>query len=240
MLSFSLLDAQALSPGLEQAAQWRQWATQMQWPEAPQPLPATPLIPMMMARRLSAGARLAVQLGLDMLARHPVDNAIFVSRHGELARSMTLLQGLAAGKPLSPTDFSMSVHNTAAGLCSIQGKAALPISSISAGEGSLMAGLTEAVANLHAGYRRVLLVAFEGEIPAFHHPWLSATPPYALALVLGNRQETGSERWRCEGQGVATHSPELAQPLAFWRAHLLQQASCLLGDGRQEWSWRRY
>ena len=240
MLSFSLLDAQALSPGLEQAAQWRQWATQMQWPEAPQPVPATPLIPMMMARRLSAGARLAVQLGLDMLARHPVDNAIFVSRHGELARSMTLLQGLAAGKPLSPTDFSMSVHNTAAGLCSIQGKAALPISSLAAGEGSLMAGLTEAVANLHAGSRRVLLVAFEGEIPAFHHPWLPATPPYALALVLGNEQETGSERWCCEGQGVATRSPELAQPLAFWRAHLLQQASCLLGDGRQEWSWRWY
>lgn len=102
-----------------------------------------------------------------------------------------------------------------------------------------MAGLTEAVANLHAGYRRVLLVAFEGEIPAFHHPWLPATPPYALALVLGNEQEAESERWRCEGQGVATHSPELAQPLAFWRAHLLQQASCLLGDGRQEWSWRR-
>lgn len=239
MLSFSLLDAQALSPGLEQASQWQQWANGTQWPEAAQPLPATPLIPMMMARRLSAGARLAVQLGLEMLARHPIDNAIFVSRHGELARSMTLLQGLAAGKPLSPTDFSMSVHNTAAGLCSIQGKAALPISSLAAGEGGLMAGLTEAVANLHAGYKRVLLVAFEGEIPAFHHPWLSARPPYALALVLGNEVTAQGECWHCEGQGALSHSPELPQPLAFWRAHLLQQSSCLLGDGRQEWSWRR-
>ncbi|MGY3904564.1 beta-ketoacyl synthase chain length factor [Aeromonas lusitana] len=239
MLSFSLLDTQALSPGLEQVSQWQLWANAVQWPEAAQPLPATPLIPMMMARRLSAGARLAVQLGLEMLARHPIDNAIFVSRHGELARSMTLLQGLAAGKPLSPTDFSMSVHNTAAGLCSIQGKAALPISSLAAGEGSLMAGVTEAVANLHAGYKRVLLVAFEGEIPAFHHPWLSATPPYALALVLGNEMIVQGERWHCEGQGVLSHSPELPQPLAFWRAHLLRQSTCLLGDGRQEWSWRR-
>ena len=135
MHSFSLLDAQALSPGLEQVTQWQQWAKEARWPELTPPLPATPLIPMMMARRLSAGARLAVQLGLEMLARHPIDNAIFVSRHGELARSMTLLQGLAAGKPLSPTDFSMSVHNTAAGLCSIQGKAALPMSSLAAGGG---------------------------------------------------------------------------------------------------------
>ena len=40
---------------------------------------------------------------------------------------MALLQGLAARQAAFPTDFSMSVHNTAAGLCSIQGKAALPM-----------------------------------------------------------------------------------------------------------------
>lgn len=239
MLSFSLIDAQALAPGLIDVDLWRQWANGAQWPTADASLPATPLVPMMMARRLSAGARLAVQLGLDMLARHPVDNAIFVSRHGELARSMTLLQDLAAGKPLSPTDFSMSVHNTAAGLCSIQGKAALPMSSLAAGEGSLMAGLTEAIANLSAGYRRVLLVAFEGEIPAFHRPWLPATPPCAIALVLGDGKDGQGERWHCEGRQKACEAPEPSQSLAFWRAHLLQQPACLLSDGRQEWTWRR-
>ncbi|USV58419.1 beta-ketoacyl synthase chain length factor [Aeromonas encheleia] len=236
MLSFSLLDAQALSPGLDQTGQWRQWAEQGRWP-ADASMPLTPLLPMMMARRLSAGARLAVQLGLEMLARHPVDSVIFVSRHGELARSMTLLQGLAAGKPLSPTDFSMSVHNTAAGICSIQGKAALPMSSLAAGEGSLMAGLTEAVATLSVNNGRVLLVAFEGEIPAFHRRWLPATPPYAVALVLAD--EPDGESWRCDSRRAETRPPALAQPLAFWRAHLLQQVGCLLGDGRQEWSWRR-
>jgi hypothetical protein len=236
MFSFSLLDAQALSPGLNQVSQWQQWAEQGLWPDAA-PLPPTPLLPMMMARRLSAGARLAVQLGLEMLGRHEIDNAIFVSRHGELARSLTLLQGLAAANPLSPTDFSMSVHNTAAGLCSIQGKAALPMSSLAAGEGGLMAGLTEAVANLQAGYRRVLLVLFEGEIPAFHHPWIPATPPYGIALVLGDEEQ--GERWHCEGARIHGHAPALAQPLAFWRTHLLQQTTCLLGDGRQEWAWRR-
>lgn len=236
MLSFSLLDAQALAPGLEHTSQWLAWAGQAEWP-AVATLPPTPLIPMMMARRLSAGARLAVQLGLTMLARHPIDSVIFVSRHGELTRSLTLLQGLAAGKPLSPTDFSMSVHNTAAGICSIQGKAALPMSSLAAGEGSLMAGLTEAVANLHVSYGRVLLVAFEGEIPEFHRPWLPPSSPYAVALVLGADQ--AGERWHCEGQREATHAPALAQPLAFWRAHLLQASRCLLGDGRLEWAWRR-
>jgi len=109
MLSFSLQDSQALSPGLVDEAAWQAWAQHGRWPVEP-PFPATPLLPMMMARRLSQGSRLAVQVGLSLLARHPVDYAIFASRHGELTRSMTLLQALADRQALSPTDFSMSVQ----------------------------------------------------------------------------------------------------------------------------------
>lgn len=235
MLSFSLLDSQALSPGLADEAAWQAWAQQGLWPIDP-PFPATPLLPMMMARRLSQGSRLAVQVGLSLLARHQVDSAVFVSRHGELARSMTLLQALADGQALSPTDFSMSVHNTAAGLCSIQGKAAIPMSSLAAGESSLMAGLTEAVGALQAGARRVLLVAFEGPVPEFHRPWLGEeAPAHALGLVL----ETG-EQWCCEGVSPAVDAAcSLPQSLALWRALLLGEPTLILGDDRQAWRWQR-
>ncbi|MCX7132874.1 beta-ketoacyl synthase chain length factor [Aeromonas sp.] len=236
MLSFSLQDSQALSPGLVDALDWQAWAQLEQWPADPL-FPATPLLPMMMARRLSQGSRLAVQVGLSLLARHPVDYAIFVSRHGELARSVTLLQALADGEALSPTDFSMSVHNTAAGLSSIQGKAAIPMTSLAAGEGGLMAGFTEAVAALHAGASRVLLVAFEGPVPEFHRPWLpDEAPPHALGLVL----QAGDE-WRCEGARRTVESAvrPLPQSLAFWRALLRHESTLTLCNGRQEWTWRR-
>ncbi|WP_429152767.1 beta-ketoacyl synthase chain length factor [Aeromonas hydrophila] len=236
MLSFSLLDSQALSPGLADEAAWQAWAQQGRWPVDP-PFPATPLLPMMMARRLSQGARLAVQVGLSLLARHQIDSAVFVSRHGELARSMTLLQALADGQALSPTDFSMSVHNTAAGLCSIQGKAAIPMTSLAAGENSLMAGLTEAVCALQAGARRVLLVAFEGPVPEFHRPWLAQeAPPHALGLVL-----TAGEEWHCAGarRTAASAARPLPQSLACWRALLRGEPTLLLADDRQEWRWQR-
>ncbi len=236
MLSFSLQDSQALSPGLVDELDWQAWARQGQWPADP-PFPATPLLPMMMARRLSQGSRLAVQVGLSLLARHPVDYAIFVSRHGELARSVTLLQALADGQALSPTDFSMSVHNTAAGLSSIQGKAAIPMTSLAAGEGGLMAGFTEAVAALHAGASRVLLVAFEGPVPEFHRPWLpDEAPPHALGLVL----QAGDE-WRCEGARRTVESAvrPLPQSLACWQALLRHESTLTLCDGRQEWTWQR-
>ncbi|MGS3184651.1 beta-ketoacyl synthase chain length factor [Aeromonas taiwanensis] len=234
MLSFSLQDSQALSPGLVDEAAWQAWAQHGLWPVEP-PFPATPLLPMMMARRLSQGSRLAVQVGLSLLARHPVDYAIFASRHGELTRSMTLLQALADRQALSPTDFSMSVHNTAAGLCSIQGKAAIPMTSLAAGESSLMAGLTEAVGALQAGARKVLLVAFEGPVPEFHRPWLgSEAPPHALGLVL----EAG-DQWRCEGVRPAVDAARpLPQSLVFWRAQLRDERTLTLGDDRQEWTWQ--
>ncbi|MGL6469504.1 beta-ketoacyl synthase chain length factor [Aeromonas hydrophila] len=236
MLSFSLLDSQALSPGLADEAAWQAWAQQGRWPVDP-PFPATPLLPMMMARRLSQGARLAVQVGLSLLARHQIDSAVFVSRHGELARSMTLLQALADGQALSPTDFSMSVHNTAAGLCSIQGKAAIPMTSLAAGENSLMAGLTEAVCALQAGARRVLLVAFEGPVPAFHRPWLAEEAPTP-------RAGTGADGGRRVAlRGGAWHRRvgcrPLPQSLACWRALLRGEPTLLLADDRQEWRWQR-
>ena len=235
MLSFSLLDSQALSPGLADEDAWQAWAQQGRWPVDP-PFPVTPLLPMMMARRLSQGARLAVQVGLSLLARHQIDSAVFVSRHGELARSMALLQALADGQALSPTDFSMSVHNTAAGLCSIQGKAAIPMSSLAAGENSLMAGLTEAVGALQAGARKVLLVAFEGPVPEFHRPWLAEeAPPHALGLVL-----EGGEQWCCEGVSPAVDAARpLPQSLALWRALLLGEPTLILCDDRQAWRWQR-
>jgi hypothetical protein len=178
-----------------------------------------------------------VQVGLSLLARHQIDSAVFVSRHGELARSMTLLQALADGQALSPTDFSMSVHNTAAGLCSIQGKAAIPMTSLAAGENSLMAGLTEAVCALQTGARRVLLVAFEGPVPEFHRPWLAEeAPPHALGLVL-----TAGEEWRCAGARgtVELATRPLPQSLACWRALLRGEPTLILADDRQEWRWQR-
>jgi len=43
---------------------------------------------------------------------------VFASRHGEADRTLAILQDLAAGAEVSPTLFSMSVHNSVPGLWS--------------------------------------------------------------------------------------------------------------------------
>jgi hypothetical protein len=229
--SFSLLDIEALAPGLDSVASWQQWSLDGCWPEAV--LPATPLIPAMTARRMSHSARLAVQLALQLLERWQPRHLLCVSRHGELSRTFTLLQKLIQQQPLSPTDFSMSVHNTVAGLTTIVGQRPLPASSLAAGVDSFHAGLLEACATLQAVSGPVLLLYFEGALPAFYQPWIRVPePPHAIGMVL----DVG-EQWRYTGLETQEGS-SLNQGLTFWRGHL-QGAThvCLPGArGGRGWS----
>lgn len=191
-------------------------------------------IPMMVARRMSLGGRLAVEVALELLARHQVDGAVFASRHGELERSLGLLGSLALRCGLSPTDFTQSVHNTAAGLTSIQCQQPIPMSSLAAGSGSFAGALQEAVGMLNDGMERVLVVSFEGAIPTFSQPWLpDEAPPHAVGLVL-----TKGEQW----QGEVTTPSDVTgagSALACWRAQLNNEPSFSIFDGRREWLWQR-
>ena len=221
-LGFSLLDIAALAPGLMNEADWASWASNSLWPERAS-LPATPLIPAMTARRMSQSARLAVQLALQLIAQWQPRHLLCVSRHGELARTFTLLQKLIQQQPLSPTDFSMSVHNTVAGLTTIVGQQPLPASSLAAGVDSFHAGLLEACATLQAVSGPVLLLYFEGSLPEFYHPWVAEyEPPHAVGLVLA----PGSQ-WRYLGRECLSSSG-LNQALTFWRGRLQEATSVSL------------
>ncbi len=231
-VSFSLLDIQALAPGLDSGERWQQWSEDLLWPETAS-LPATPLIPAMTARRMSQSARLAVQLGLQLIAQWQPRHLLCVSRHGELARTFTLLQKLIQQQPLSPTDFSMSVHNTVAGLTTIVGQQPLPASSLAAGVDSFHAGLLEACATLQAVSGPVLLLYFEGSLPEFYRPWVAeCEPPHAVAVVLA----PGSQ-WRYLGR-EASSSSGLNQALTFWRSRLQDATSVCLPSsvGGHLWS----
>ena len=71
--ALNIVDWQARAPGLSAASQWLAWAHQPDAidPSAPQALPDE--LPMMAARRLSSGSKLAVDCGLSLLRRHAVD-----------------------------------------------------------------------------------------------------------------------------------------------------------------------
>ncbi|GGY23016.1 beta-ketoacyl synthase chain length factor [Paludibacterium paludis] len=144
------------------------WAA---WPPASLPedsaAPPLPHVPPLQRRRISALGKAALHVAFE-LDRIPVDNAplIFTSRHGDLSRSITLLDQLTQGSDLSPTQFGLSVHNAIGALFSILNGDKGHYTAISAGEETAEHALCEASALLDDGAPAVRLIVYDAPMPA--------------------------------------------------------------------------
>ncbi|HDK6715703.1 TPA: beta-ketoacyl synthase chain length factor [Klebsiella quasipneumoniae] len=235
--TLNIIDWQARAPGLCEAEQWRQWSRHPCAIDPTAPQAKLSELPMMTARRLSSGSKLAVECGLSLLRRHAIDAVLYTSRHGELERNFRLLQALATEQPLSPTDFALSVHNSAVGNLTIAGESPIASSSLSAGRDTFQQGLCEAIGLLQAGYRRVLMVDFDGQLPEFYHTSLPPQMPrwpYAVALVI----EAGVALQCATSHGVSDE-PQLAQSLQFLRHYLSDARQFTIPGERVQWQWSR-
>ncbi|MGQ8772841.1 beta-ketoacyl synthase chain length factor [Serratia sp. NA_112.1] len=233
----NILSWWAMAPDRGTRDAWRQWATDNALTaENPGVLPGCSHIPMMSLRRMSIGTRLAVESGLILLNDYPADMAIFTSRHGELERTHKILQHLHQQQPLSPTDFAMSVHNTAAGWLTIMAKNTLPTTSLAAGEDSFQQGMIEAQAALATGSaERVLLIDFDGVVPDVYRPFAPENSvPYAVALLL----ESGGTL-QCQAITPEQVSHQEPQGLSFLRGWLGADDEFTVPGPRHGWWWKR-
>ncbi|WP_413481833.1 beta-ketoacyl synthase chain length factor [Serratia proteamaculans] len=233
----NILSWWAMAPDRGTRDAWRQWATDDSLAAEYQGvLPGCSHIPMMSLRRMSIGTRLAVESGLILLNDYQADMAIFTSRHGELERTHKILRHLHQEQPLSPTDFAMSVHNTAAGWLTITAKNTLPTTSLAAGADSFQQGMIEAQALLATGSAgRVLLIDFDGIVPEVYRPFAPENSvPYAVALLL----ESG-DSLHCQATTTEQANRHEPQGLAFLRGWLSADDEFTVPGPRHDWSWKR-
>ena len=207
MLDFRLESWAAIAPGLESSEDWKRW---LQQPEAiDAPLGEIPLagIPAMLRRRFSTLGKYVMGAVLPLVDGVTSIPSIFASRHGETELSFALLEGIARDEPMSPTRFSLGVHNAISGLYSIVRKDTSAVTAIAAMEGLVLQALFEALGQLHSS-DRVLCVIYEMPLAGFYSDHTTAEDepfPYAIAMVLGN--EDGAA-YRLEQTGPGT----LAEP----------------------------
>ncbi len=150
--------------------------------------PSLDFIPALQRRRLSALARVNLQLVHDLnLEKKPL-RCVFASRHGEIQQTVAMLHTLARGELLSPAMFSHSVHNATQGLWSIQAQQTGECSAISAGIDTLPMAFLEAVAMLSDHTEPDILLMYSDEaVPDFLKPDESeAKQRFALACIIGS------------------------------------------------------
>lgn len=184
-MHFNIEHWQAWAPGIQSPDDWARWSAAPGIPPVSTVQPALAFLPALQRRRLSRLARMTFAVAWPLAEGQSGLPLVFVSRHGDTQRTFALLGDLAQQEPLSPTQFSLSVHNASIGLWSILRGDTSEMTAV-AGEGDgLEHGLLEAGLLLQGGAPAVLLVIAEDTPPSAYAPWIHDVPfPYALGLLL--------------------------------------------------------
>ena len=172
-------------------------------------LPELKQVPPMTRRRLSKLTKLAFDVALQTAEQqdnHPLPT-IFASRHGDLHKTLMLLQQLGNGEELSPSQFALSVHNAISGQFSIYSQNQADSNAIAAGADSLHYAVLDAAARFYSepALNQVLVVYADEPVPQPYQQFCQepAAPVAQVLTVL----VTGDAAWagyqaRCRRDGI--------------------------------------
>ncbi|MBW8287900.1 beta-ketoacyl synthase chain length factor [Chromobacterium subtsugae] len=152
------------------------------WPPAPDvdgqtSHPPLEPVPAMQRRRMSPLCKAAMHGAFGLGDGGDDIPLVFASRFGDMSRSIELLQQLSQGESLSPTQFSLSVHNAIGALHGILSGHAGQYTAIAAAEETVEAACCEALAMLVDGAPAVRLVVYDAPLPAPYQDAAPAQPP---------------------------------------------------------------
>jgi hypothetical protein len=163
------------------------WGKDSGWVHAPTVIAAPSCLPPAERRRAGSLVRLALSVAEQACEGTDVNvsqlSTVFSTSSGEPANCHALCETLALPERLiSPTRFTNSVHNAAAGYWHIAKRCTAPSTSLCGFDASWGAGLLEAAAQCTTGQRPILMVSADVPYP---EPLHSTRPlPEALGLAL--------------------------------------------------------
>lgn len=169
---------------------------------------------------------------------------VFCSRYGEYSRSFGILEGLASGEPASAAAFSMSVHNTATSLFSIETSDNSTSTALAGGEATLETGFLEAWSLLMNHTANAVLLVYHDECLPELYRMQPTTVDHdaAFAMLLKRPDETGgcaelSLEWGTGGKNTETAGTVPDQALEIVRLLSQGDGSCSIDAGRLIWTW---
>lgn len=201
--------------------------------------PELPQVPAMVRRRLSPMTKMAFHVALHAATTPIPLPTLFASRHGDLHKTLALLQQLAAGEALSPTHFALSVHNAISGQLSLFQLNHADSNAIAAGADSLHYAVLEAAARLKTepALTDILVVYADEPVPAVYQSYCQ-DPSVAIAVALLFSRHQGqliSFDATADAQCIASDDQAL-QLLPFLRG----ECNALTINGSQRyWHWQR-
>ena len=238
-LKSSLLGWAAWAPGVSTPEEWQAWAAGTRAIADAPDSPPVDFIPAMQRRRLSRLSRLSLAAAYACAGENNHLPTVFASRHGEIHRTLGLLNDVVQSEPLSPMAFSLSVHNTASGLYSIATGNTAPSTAIAAGLDTLPMAIIEAVGQLQR-HDEVMVVYAEEPLPAEYSQFASNDNSALLGLALRLGKPGTGRDWQMQSSSSTNTTTASSSGLALIRWLNSSTQDVLLQGERSAWqvSWK--
>lgn len=192
-------------------------------------------LPMLQKRRLSPLARAACAVAWHCRQLAGEMPTVFFSEHGESQYYFEMLHDMAEGECLSPSRFSLSVHNAIAGLFSIQTESLEPYVSLAGGTEGLFAAYIEA-AGLLLEAPQVMIVCYDQPLPIQYQAYTtSSTNTWALAMVLTQEEFSNCHLSLKRIASDLASSPNISH--AWLNAMLTNQSEGFISLNHATWYW---
>ena len=148
--------------------------------------PKLAFLPTLKRRRLSESARLFFEAAWQLTEQEANLPVVYASLNGEINRSFALWYSLLTEGDVSPTSFSLSVHNALVGQWSEMRQVKNETTAITALKDNLETALLEAFLLLNDGQEKVLVVLVETPLSTEYNAQPIERLPlsYALAMVV--------------------------------------------------------
>jgi hypothetical protein len=198
-------------------------------------------IPKNLQRRLSPLAKSVLSTAASCIELNEHLPIVFSSAHGELSKSLAMLKEIQAGEELSPTSFSLSVHNAISGLFSIAYKNQAQITVLAPAKEGIVAAFIEALGILNEGSTDVLVIFYDEPVIDFQPlPDFNLNPDFSCVLVL---------RMSLTGEGLplrlsddsdsSEYNENAVQLLKFINFLTGKEMTLKLGHPNHSWIWQK-
>jgi hypothetical protein len=241
MIEFVVRNWCAWAPGLNSHEDWQKWHDHQAFVQAEKA--AIPVkVPKILQRRLSPLARAVFNAADSCIDSDKSWPIVFSSAHGEVNKSLEMLKSMQKGEDVSPTAFSLSVHNAISGLFSMAYDCHKEITVIAPGQDGIAPAFIEALGLLQEGHAdEVLLVLYDEPLSDFYPslPFaLNAPAICALALKISltgsglSLQLNNSSMQRDDGEHAL-------QIFSFIKFLVADEQTLALGNHRHSWEWHK-
>jgi hypothetical protein len=220
---------------------WRSWSNHQTFTQAEKAaIPAA--VPKILQRRLSPLARAVFNAAEGCIDSDKTLPIVFSSAHGEVNKSLEMLKSMQKGEEVSPTAFSLSVHNAISGLFSMAYGNHQEITVIAPGQDGIAPAFIEALGLLQERRADEVLIVFYDEPLSDFYPSLpfALNAPTICALALKVSLTGSGLPLQLNRSSAHRNDGEHAlQIFSFLKFLVADDKTLVLGNHRHSWEWHK-